>query len=362
MTKKKVVYLFGSGATQAVVKAINPDLGLLTIDIQEEIETNYSSRGINNTIWNELITKGNDVEHLISVLESQHNYSASEKLRKYYRDAIVNLSEKIPTNPLPDNLYSILIDLHHIDGLDEELLSFITLNYEDILERTISSHFDYSIDYIIETINKKPKKSSTIKVFKLHGSFNWSNSRPISVRKMTALKSKDTLWIPPGVEKRKENYPFNLLWGKAIEDLLNCDMLRIVGCSLSRNDWGLIPVLYTVQRFNENGRGIEIEIIDYPDTTKTIKSTYKYLRTKGLLEIPDILAFYKNQFHPTSPESLILSEIEKKFSDKDKINPFQEWLDAKADYLINQKIDIKTDHNYLYNLFIPGRDCQHCES
>lgn len=352
MAKKKVVYLFGAGATHAVVKALNPDLGLLTNNIQEEIEEKYSltRKGVNNTIWNELVTQGNDVEHLISVLESQHNYSASEKLRKYYRDAIVKISKEIPANPFPTNLYSVLIDLHNIIDLDEELLSFITLNYEDLLEKSIKTHFGCDVDYIIKTGNKRPKKSP-IKVYKLHGSFSWFNSRPISIRKMDAIKSKDTLWIPPGVEKRKENYPFNLLWGKVIEDLLNCDVLRVVGCSLSRNDWGLIPLLYTVQRFNQNGSKIEIEIIDFPETAKTIKSTYKYLRTKGIIDIPDVLDFYKKQFPAASPEHEIVSEIEIKFSDKDKINPFQEWLDAKADYLISQNIDITTDRNFLYNLY-----------
>jgi hypothetical protein len=350
MAKKKIVYLFGAGATHAVVKALNPDLGLLTVNVQEQIETNYSKRGIDSTIWNELVTQGNDVEHLISVLESQHNYAASEKLRKYYRNAIVTLSEKIPTNPLPANLYSILIDLYEVNGLDEELLSCITLNYEDILERSIKVHFGYDVDYVVKTGNKEAHRTP-IKVYKLHGSFNWLNSRPITIKKMTTIESKDTLWIPPGVEKRKENYPFNLLWGKVIEDLLNCDILRIVGCSLSRNDWGLIPVLYTVQRFNQNGKNVEIEIIDYPETAKTIKHTYKYLQTKGLIDLPDILSFYKKQFPETSPEPEIVNEIENKFLDKDKINPFQEWLDAKADFLISQGIDIQTKRNFLYNLY-----------
>jgi len=350
MATKKVVYLFGAGATHAVVNAFNPDLGLLTNNIQEEIEANYSSRGMDNTIWNELVTQGNDVEHLISVLESQHNYSASEKLKKYYRDAIVNLSEKIPGNPFPTNLYSVLIDFHNIKDINEELLSFISLNYEDILERTIKAHFNCDVDYVIKPDKKKSRKSS-YKVYKLHGSFNWFNSRPISVRKMTAIKSKNTLWIPPGVEKRKENYPFNLLWGKVIEDLLNCDILRVVGCSLSRNDWGLIPILYTVQRFNQNKKGIDIEIIDFPDTAKKISSTYKYLNVKSLTDLPDFIAFYKKQFSNASSQSEITSEIETKFSDTSKINPFQEWLDAKADFLQSQEIDIRTERNYLYNFY-----------
>ena len=81
----------------------------------------------------------------------------------------------------------------------------------------------------------------------------FSNRRPIRVKSMTSLNKKDNaLWIPPGVDKRTEYYPFNLLWGKAKEFLMNCDILRIVGCSLNRNDWALIPILYIIQKFNDN--------------------------------------------------------------------------------------------------------------
>lgn len=199
---KKVVYLFGAGSTQAVIKAISPEKGLLTPDIQEVIEQQYSSRGIDNRIWNELITEGNDIEHLISVLESQHNYSASEHVRELYRKAILELSKNFSTNPPKDNLYSVLIDLHlNVGGLEEELLSFITLNYEDILEQTIKVHFKREIDYIITTVKHKSNGKKPIRVFKLHGSFNWFNSRPIRIRKMTSMARGNTLWIPPGVEK-----------------------------------------------------------------------------------------------------------------------------------------------------------------
>jgi hypothetical protein len=67
------------------------------------------------------------------------------------------------------------------------------------------------------------------------------------------------LWIPPSIEKVKDRYPFNLLWGKAFELLLNCDVLRIVGCNLSQNDWGLISLLFNTQL--EPGGVYEIELI-----------------------------------------------------------------------------------------------------
>jgi hypothetical protein len=349
--KKKVVYLFGAGATQAVLKSINPSLSLLTQDIQDKIRLDYSPKGLDKKIWSALITTP-DIEHLISVLESQHNYSASERIRKYYRDAIIGIIvgspelRKLPTK----NLYSVLIDLHkNINELDEELLCFITLNYEDILEKTIKTLFRLKIDYSLYP-DRSNHRSDTIKVLKLHGSFNWQNTRPITVKKMTS-RSSNALWIPPGVEKRKDNYPFNLLWGQATESLMQCDILRIVGCSLSRNDWGLIPILYTVQQFSNIGKKFEIEIIDYPLTAAFIIDNYKYMEFKPFTKLPEILNFYRNLF-PSANSAQLIEQIKDKFSDKEKSNPFYEWLEAKIYYLFDKlKLNIKTQPNIVYNFY-----------
>ena len=348
--KKKVIYLFGAGAAQAVIKAIYPGKGLLTQDIQEVIGKKYSSKKVDPRIWNEVLTKGNDVEHLISMLESAHNYSASTMLRKFYRKAIIEISKDISNKP-PSNLYSVLLDLHlNNKTIDEELLCFITLNYEDILERTIKFHFNRNVDYIITPLNDK--RGRNIKIFKLHGSFNWLNTRPITIKKMTSIKSENTLWIPPGIDKKKENYPFNLLWGQTMEYLLKCDILRIVGCSLSRNDWGLIPILYTAQKFNEkNSKGMTIEIVDYPNTIKGIKKNYKYLNVIGLMNLPEFISFYKKQFRGAE-DSEILKEIENKYLDFEKTNPFEDWLDSKIDYLVDNNGDnLITNKNFVFKFY-----------
>lgn len=277
---KKVIYLFGAGATQAVIKDIDLDKGLMTSDIQKLISKKYPKRGIEDTIWHELITV-KDIEHLISVLEAQYHYATTEKLRRYYQRALVELAIDISVSDTA-TLYTVLTDLHmNIPDLDEELLCFITLNYEDILENSIKRHLKCDIDYTILT-SRPTKNENPIRVIKLHGSFNWKNSRPVQIRSMKSLADRgNALWIPPGVEKRKDNYPFNSLWGKAKDFLLECDILRIVGCSLSRNDWGLIPILYTVQKFNDK-TNIEIEIIDYLQTGQRIKENYSYLNVKNI--------------------------------------------------------------------------------
>ena len=349
MTQKKVVYLFGAGATHAVIKHANPEKGLMTADIQRQIESRYSGKkkGVDSRIWNELVSVS-DIEHLISVLEAQYNYSSTDTIRKYYRDALVELSKEFSRTPPRINLYTVLSDLHeNVNDFPEELSCFITLNYEDLLERSLKTHLQYDADYTIKTSSGS---KNTVGILKLHGSFNWSNNRPIQIRKMTAIPSGNTLWIPPGVEKRKENYPFNMLWGKASECLMECDLVRVIGCSLSRNDWGLVPMLYTAQRFNEQGRNIEIEIIDFVQTGRDIKNNYRYLNVKDITEIDEVISFYKRQF-PDASDGELKREMENQFSNKD-MNPFQAWLDAKIDFLVNETgLSINTRKQYVHNFY-----------
>ena len=74
-------------------------------------------------------------------------------------------------------------------------------------------------------------------------------------------------------EERTE-YPFNILWGKA-QELLDCDILRIIGCSLNRNDWHLVSLLYITQKLNTNKKEFIIELINSRDGCKRIKRNYK---------------------------------------------------------------------------------------
>jgi len=202
---KKVIYLFGAGASHAVVKNCNSTLGLMTSDIQELIERKYKNKNqFDPEVWNALIAENNDVEHLISYLEFKYDYASSNLVRKYYREAIIKLSKSFSNKPPKFNLYSILMDMHlNIENLkkDEEIQCFITLNYEDILENTIIKHHKRNINYNFNQVNAEPEG---IKVYKLHGSFNWSNERPVLVaHKMTDVRSEKALWIPPGVDKKK---------------------------------------------------------------------------------------------------------------------------------------------------------------
>ncbi len=333
-SKKKVVYLLGSGATHAVVNSIDSQLGLLTRNVKDKFDEIDAARKstIDPDIWNEAVKEVVDIEHLISVIESDYRFYEANSLREIYRDTITSLASKIGDLTEP-NLYSILYDLYKVSDYDEELQCFLTLNYEDILERTIKEQFGDKIDYGIQLAKSEEDSSSEVgswaRVFKLHGSFSWLNDRPVKVKELSDIGLGKALWIPPGVDKRRDNYPFNLLWGKALEALLSCDVLRVVGCSLSRNDWGLIPLIYTAQSFDGTDHTLSVEVIDYPSVVERMKANYPYLVFKGPGELDEFVSYYIDQL-ATTDSSAIQDELRTEL-ENGSINIMKFWLEMKVE-------------------------------
>lgn len=194
------------------------------------------------------------------------------------------------------------------------------------------------------------KGRKEIPVLKLHGSFNWKNTRPVSFDDTNKIKSADALWIPPGVDKKKENYPFNVLWGKAFEFLMECDILRIIGCSLNRNDWSLIPMVYTAMRLTKNNPKFEIEIIDFLDKGNKIKEDYPYLKIKTAIEIKEFKD-YLIDVYSISPTSAIPKYVKNSISSDAsiRVNVFEMWLKSKRFDLQNSGINITTRRKYFKN-------------
>lgn len=331
---KKIVYLLGSGATQGAIRKIDEEKSLLTRDIQKYIrekrqEQMGPSVDVSDKIWNEIITDGRDIEHIISMLDCQYKYATANTIREYYHEAIVHIVASIGVET-PPNLYTVLADLHLRSALrsQETVLCYMSLNYEDLFERSIRSHLNTNADYVVETVGSDAViYQDSLPVLKLHGSFNWSNKRPIEIADMTKLPCSDTLWIPPGVDKKKEHYPFNLLWGKAVEFISQCDTLRIIGCSLSRNDWGLIPILYTAQTLGDRN-SLSIEVIDYAEAADRISATYGYLSVSSILDLDEIGRYYTSNYH-----GIDYNDFKTYFSEgsEARVNCFEKWLDAKIE-------------------------------
>ena len=161
----------------------------------------------------------------------------------------------------------------------------MTLNYDDYIELALQLVFVEAGRGDVESRSKLGTgRINGWSYLKLHGSFGWNETWPITAHSGSD-KLVRTLWIPPGIRKEKVRYPFNLVWGKA-RDVLNCDVLRIIGCSLVPGDWDLISLLFGTQRANtERSQPYTIEVIDSPHRAAELKRWYPYLNMRSILEI-----------------------------------------------------------------------------
>ena len=352
---KKVVYLFGTGASQAEISLHDNTIKILMRDIREGMLTKIDRKKIINLkdVKNELLDEHADVEQLITLYEStgiyKHNIIARE-LKKLFREEIQERMNKLGENYVP-SLLSALIDMHEVVGLNEKLTGVLTLNYEDLIEKAVQ-YVKGNVDYSIKISRKHGSSdmgASTYPVLKLHGSFNWLNKFPIALTEDRNIKrSEDVLWIPPGVEKRRERYPFSILWDRARE-LLDCDILRIVGCSLSRNDWHLVSLLYTTQKLNTVNKPYIIELINYSDAGKAIAANYPYLKFHNISEIIDVREFIISSYSLRHNQG-VSKPIEELLSSSNKdLNVFDIWLKAKGETLKNRNISISTPKKIFEN-------------
>jgi len=359
---KRVVYLIGAGATHGAASFHGFGKGLLMedlkLDISNKVKENLKGPEIESDMgWaiNELMA-GADLERLISLFE----YSATSKhskiarsLRKSFREVLEERINEIGTDFVPE-LYVNLLDMHNIQGLDEELVAILTTNYEDLIERAVQRIYG-GINYTINVI--LPNASYTLKneappLLKLHGSFNWKNEFPISI---TSQGEQDEgIWIPPGVIKRKEYYPFNIIWGKA-KELLNCDILRIIGSSLNQNDWDLIALITIAQGIGrETGKKLSIELIGSVDAKSRLHENHRYMEVVGIDEIPEVRDFIKKDYlgSDMAVNDDRLNEVIKEYFEESK-NFFEVWLRAKGEKLLADGVSLETQNN-LFKDFIEG--------
>lgn len=366
--KKRVVYLFGTGASQAEASLADDSIHLLMTDVKDGIlnkmikEKNHKYQQKYKQIRDELAAEYADVEQLITLFESSgtkvHQESA-RFLKNQFRAEIEQQIKKLDNGGrfIP-KLCSALIDMHRVDGFDEKLVGIMTLNYEDLVERAgqnvigcvncnlnLGNDCNTSINY----------KKSGLMVLKLHGSFNWKNEFPISIHDRIG-KGDDVYWIPPGVEKHPYDYPFNVIWGKARE-LLDCDILRMVGCSLSHNDWHLVSLLYETQKLNKNNKNFTIEVIDYPDAGEAVRIKYPHLRPlKKINELLEIREFVYRSLYNLSDTGTISRLSDATICDylaKPK-NIFDIWLKAKGEQILKSGLNIDPNKNKYFSEYVKG--------
>jgi hypothetical protein len=356
--RNKIVYLFGAGASQGEFSHYDPSIRVLMQDIVDGISRRIKKENIESLldVNNELTIEGIDVEHLITLYESsgtQKHSAIARELKKLFREEI-QLRIKSLSESFSPILFASLIEMHAIRNFNEELVAILTINYEDLIERAMQK-VKGGINYLMRVNNKHNSyrvKKQSIPILKLHGSFNWKNEYPI-VLSDRIEHEEDVLWIPPGVVKRREYYPFSLIWGRA-KELLECNILRIIGCSLSRNDWDLISLLYTTQKLRTDGKSYKIELVDSPATCERIKETYKYLNISTILDIPIVRDYLIREYFPHHANKPVTEEIVNELRQSitsDKYNIFAIWLRAMGEKLRDDGISLAVGgENYFENL------------
>lgn len=320
MAAKKIVYLFGAGATHAEImnQEDSPDViyrekyGLLISDVSKRV---MKKAHRNQKRWFKdeekiLASKQGsfNIELYISLLESnnfpQHIISYLKELVEYDIGDI--LSEDRKNNCY---LYKALFELHELTKNQEQLLGLISVNYDVLLDEAFKEIRSEEPNYCLTSERKKIKP-----LLKLHGSFNWKNIE-IYGRKVTIPI------IPLGINKNYLTPPYNFIWGRAYELLTECDILRIIGCSMNQSDIGLVDLLFKAH--HQRRASFEIQIIDFQplDGHHQIKNNYGFL--------PNIV-------DPEAIEgTLIPVESIRK---EDYGNPFKAWLKAKAYKMVESKL------------------------
>ena len=328
----KVAYLFGAGIAHAETTLAGYDIGVLTTEITEGIQNQLVAAGeaMNVLVGDDLLTKGVDVEQLISLYESTgtaKDNKAALFLRNSFMKEVSGRLGKVDQGKkrFQPMLMTSMFEMHQRHGTDlQEVISgVLSLNYDDFAERALGAVYDsFNYGFSITAMENVPigyKLGDGLTLLKLHGSFNWSNDFPPTIVNGQRDDADQCLWIPPGVEKKKEKYPFNVLWGKA-KEILDCDVLRVIGCSLSRNDWQLISLLHAAKRV----RGFRIEYVDYEDKGKQKADEYPYL---GIVRILSLEGFRKHLADETGLQESS-KEIEEfaSWENRLRFNCLQEWV------------------------------------
>jgi SIR2-like domain len=315
----RIVYLLGAGATHAELQNIDPDLlnknrGLLVSQLSSRVieRARRDPQYLTDDVAMVSGAKGSlNIELLISLIESSKlprwQYK-TDTLKDLVRQDIEGILSPPTTKQF--YLHRALLELHkHKTAQKKELLTgIISLNYDDVLDTAYRQYYGkerycFSLD--------EPMGPNDVPLLKLHGSFNWQN---VNIRGRT----RNIDIIPLGSTKTYIHAPYGCIWNQALQTLIGCDTLRVIGCSLSQNDIHLIDLLFKAHL--ERGKAFEIEIIGSEKMGEGIRSNYGFFPTiKTLIEISSDLQ--------SNPE-----------------NPFKAWLEFKSLKLLGAKKAAKTKY------------------
>jgi|ERR1051326_3597579 hypothetical protein len=315
----RVVYLFGAGATQAELQSVDADLaekrGLLVSQLSARVieKARRNKRYVEGVATVSGTSGSLNIELLISLIENS-KISGWEFKTSYLKELVRKDIERVLAASVTRQffLHKALFELHKNPTArrTERLTGLISLNYDDVLDRAYKRYhgpprYCFSLD--------KPLREKDVPLLKLHGSFNWKDQKIRGRKRVIDI-------IPLGSTKSYIHPPYGCIWNQALDTLISCDTLRVIGCSLSQNDFHLIDLLFKAHL--ERGEAFDIEIIAKDRVGEGIRSNYGFftgLRT--LTQIRDNL----------------VPEI-------DPVNPFKTWLKYKSLALLGADKAGRTTH------------------
>jgi hypothetical protein len=331
LAPKQVVYLWGAGATQAEIDY----LGAKSVNLL--MRDNAIGTGVATRIVQQLSPKerssfesdqGTDIEKLISLLAASNvnkYHELADNIRKLYFEEICRSLVVAGILPKP-SLAMSLLQMHSNTEFQkyESLAGVVTTNHDGLMQlasQKVHGHLDIGVPF--DSADLTPSQTRTAPVLQLHGSFTWTFGLPVRVTllKEASTYSRDTVWIPPAILKEAKSYPFNKLAALAYELLSKCcTVLRVVGSSLTQNDWNILSMIFNAQRHLEhvNDSPFRIELIMPQASALTITRECSYLR--GLTPIGELsegaFADYKEEVTATP----------------DMKNPLFYWLKEKVQF------------------------------
>lgn len=352
----KVVYLIGAGASHGCVSRAYRGPGILMGHLSETLIERLRAHVIDkfpdhrslHDLVNRAIDEDTDFEQIITFLNdspSKDHRQLANRLREIFHETLNTRLQAIrdELNEETVSLYTALLDMYEVPHFPETLGGLITINYDNYIEYAAQLVTDQPVDFGF-SVDGTPESNEAIRLLKLHGSFGWTDTWPIM-----SGNGESPLWIPPGIQKEKQMYPFNILWGLARE-MLTCDVLRIIGCRLGPNDWDLISLLFSTCHVSSEYNPYRIEIIDAPSNAQRIKEQFPYLGVRSILEAE------------WAGNRITAELTEDKYATFDEIDPaevadvcqgigtdqnwFQVWLRHMAEEMTERLDAIETDKGF----------------
>jgi hypothetical protein len=318
MPIKNIVYLFGAGATHAEILNLKDSQDTKFLSENSLLISNVSKRVMKKAQSNPVFKKDVqevtnrsgpvNIELLISLIESNRILDADKKARYLKKLVQKDITKVLSKWRRKFWLHKALLEFHS-RVKEEKVLGIISLNYDDILDQAYRTIHGSTPNYCHTS-----ELGNGFPCLKLHGSFNWTHVKTYGKARIVSI-------IPLGINKNYLIPPYNFIWSRALEVLSQCDILRIVGCSLSQNDFGLVDLLFKAHL--ERDRHLEIQIINSQEEAERIKYDYGFF--PGIVTPKDI------------EQSLIpedLSGVE-----PDVNNPFKIWLKAKTLRMLENRIE-----------------------